>query len=69
MEINYSTSFFTVAILIVASGCSSNPKILSPEPAKSDSANEPDSSHVNFTRFAGSDNWQKNKLQWLPDIV
>jgi hypothetical protein len=59
--------FFAASILIGASGCSSNPKTSSPEPAKSDSLNEPDSSYVNFTRYARSDTWQKNKLQWLPD--
>ncbi|TEB15577.1 hypothetical protein Psfp_02072 [Pelotomaculum sp. FP] len=60
--------FFTASILIGASGCSSNIKTSSTEPAKSDSLNELNSSYVNFTRYARSDTWQKNKLQWLPDI-
>lgn len=60
--------FFAASILIGASGYSSNIKTSSPEPTKSDSVNEPDSSYVNFIRHARSDNWQKNKLQWLPDI-
>lgn len=54
--------------LIGASACASHIKTGNPGPAKSDSLNEPDSSHVDFTRFAKSDTWQKNKLQWLSYI-